>query len=152
MKPCALAAASPRGTCSAPKTSHAPIVVALRRCRVSACVQIIQKTTATRRRATRRKKIKNSENTTVFPRPLAWRPHRRIDHRLRGYLSGAPSWSRKGRYIDAIVLLMQLNYDLLTDFELPLAPGPGRGRFQTPAKAPTLKYFLTKEIVGRASG
>jgi len=47
---------------------------------------------------------------------------------------------------------MQLNYDLLTDFELPLAPGPGRGRFQTPAKAPTLKYFLTKEIVGRASG
>ena len=28
----------------------------------------------------REKKIKNSENTTVFPRPLAWRPHRRIDH------------------------------------------------------------------------
>ena len=76
----------------------------------------------------------------------------RIDHRLRGYLSGAPSWSRKGRHIDANVLLMKLNYDLLTDFELPLAPGPGRGRFQTPAKAPTLKYFRSKEIVGRASG
>ena len=98
------------------------------------------------------KKKKTLRNTAVFPRPLAWRPHRRIDHRLRGYLSGAPSWSRKGRHIDANVLLMQLNYDLLTDFELPLAPGPGRGRFQTPAKAPTLKYFLTKEIVGRASG
>ena len=44
---------TPRGTFTAPKTSHAPIVVALRRCRVSACVQIIEKTTATRRRATR---------------------------------------------------------------------------------------------------